>query len=228
MNRITIAVVACTICLVGLPASASNLLTNPGFETGDFTGWTLIADPSAYGVAVAGTVIPGTYAPFGAFTVAVQSGSYAAYAVMCTTSPCTPSGKADSLTLSQTLDLVGGQTYDIGFSFGIANSPSGSYGNTSSITVGGTPISYGNYPSPVGVITYEQEYGTFTPTVSGPTTVSFLLEGSGLADIGASFDDFYVDGPSGAAPEPSSFLLMGCGLLLAAAFALRRAQAQRG
>src|ERR1035438_7730395 len=131
----TVAIAACMICLVGLPASGSDILLNPGFETGDFSGWAVTSSTPVFGVAVAGTPIPDTYAGFGPFSVIVNSGSYAAYAVTCNFfGPCEPTGDSgDNLTLSQSVDLVSGQAYNIGFWFG--DGIPHSFGNSSNITV---------------------------------------------------------------------------------------------
>ena len=69
--------------LAGLQAYA-NLVQNPGFETGDFTGWTVSGDISAF----AGSAHSGTYSA--AFDDAISQGSLTKTSrppqVMCMTS----------------------------------------------------------------------------------------------------------------------------------------------
>ena len=60
----------CTLAILPLAvgsASAQNLLTNPGFETGDFTGWEVFGAPAATGTVLAtdnGPSAPGTHHAF--------------------------------------------------------------------------------------------------------------------------------------------------------------------
>src|SRR4051812_19847696 len=50
----TFAVVAAFLCLAAIPSLSQNLITNGGFETGDFRGWTPIGDTSYTGVCLSG------------------------------------------------------------------------------------------------------------------------------------------------------------------------------
>jgi hypothetical protein len=84
-------VIALTAALLGAfsVCAHANLLTNPGFETGDFTGWTLSGNTGFTGVST-GTAHSGTFA---AFLGAVGSLDF----------------------LSQTVPTTPGQSYAISF-----------------------------------------------------------------------------------------------------------------
>ena len=71
----------------GLPARAQNLLVNPGFETGDLTGWASNGAPVTLDAAWA------------------HSGNYGAFS----------SSASDAGVLSQTVTTIVGQTYDYSF-----------------------------------------------------------------------------------------------------------------
>lgn len=195
---------------VGIHAQ-TNLLLNPGFETGDFSDWTVSGTSPNYGVATSGTVITGTDPLWGTATVIVNSGTYAGYAVVChifSVGICMPSGSGgDYLDLSQSVTVTPGATDTA--SFWVAtnnNSSSCSFGSNFAILVDGTPISI-NQP---GVrCTYEQISGTFTTSDSNPT-ITFQIQGSGTGDAGFSFDDFSVTSPT---PEPATAVLYGLGLV---------------
>jgi hypothetical protein len=117
-------------------ASATNLPANPGFESGDFTGWT-IGGPAANGVAAYGTAV-GAFFPG---NVNVLSGSYAAYGVVlgyCCTTP-------QPITLMQTVSAAPNQTLDIGFiasnwSASAVGAGTGAAANLVGIYVNGTQI----------------------------------------------------------------------------------------
>jgi hypothetical protein len=84
--------------------SSINLLVNPGFETGDFTGWTVNPNTPVYGVAISGTPILESYYLSGPDSVLVHSGNYAAYADLCVLGlpDCVTDGlPSNTLTLSQ-------------------------------------------------------------------------------------------------------------------------------
>lgn len=95
MRRTIFAV--CLMSCGALPAQAA--LVNAGFETGDFTGWTVGGPNGASGVDVDGTLVPeGEFRP--AF-VNVRSGSYAAFGA-------TAAANSEYLSLSQTVNLAAG------------------------------------------------------------------------------------------------------------------------
>ena len=50
VRTITLAVAACGLAALALPAQAANLVTNGSFETGNFSGWTQTGDTSFTGV----------------------------------------------------------------------------------------------------------------------------------------------------------------------------------
>jgi len=91
LRPILLALTAVAALSVACPAKA-NLVTNPGFETGDFTGWTQGGDTSFTGVG-------GTFD-----SIAPHSGSFQA-----------EMGNVNTGFLSQMLALAVGTTYSVDF-----------------------------------------------------------------------------------------------------------------
>jgi hypothetical protein len=126
---------------------ADNLVTNPGFETGDFTGWT---NSDAGGLGVDYLVSNYT----------AHSGTYSAVF-----------GPPSGDTLSQTLTTTPGTTYTVDFflahildSQGLGNSFSASFGSNALVTL--SNVANGGFT----------EYSYSALATSGSTNLSFFFE----------------------------------------------------
>jgi hypothetical protein len=189
--------------------ASANLLTNPGFETGDFTGWTVGGTNGGSGVGTTGDLISGTGAAFGPTFVEAHSGTKAAFGVI---------GADDFLTLSQTLTLAAG-SYDLGF-FIAVDSPNylGSISNFSRI-LGDNVRLNASVPNPIsGGGTFFEVTASLDEASSGTHTIEFVVEGSAGERAGFSVDDYFLD-PVIAVPEPGSLAIFGSSIAL---LALRR------
>jgi hypothetical protein len=213
MRPALVSLVLVLFLLAGAKASAApiNLLTNPGFETGDFTGWT-VSGPATHGVAPYGTPVPAYYPG----SVNVRSGDYAAYGVVlghCCTTP-------EPIILSQVFTVAPNQILDIGFfasnwsatgvGAGVGDAP-----NNIRIHVNGTQIlpevSYFLFDNDASWYSFG---GTYANGAATTIAVDFTFLASGTGNFPASLDDFHVDGlASPTVPEPGSMILLGTGLL---------------
>jgi MYXO-CTERM domain-containing protein len=180
---------AASIC-DGIPG---NLVSNCGFETGDFTGWTLGGN----------TLNPGdNYYGVDAFDA--NSGNFGAYMsqdFFVGTSP---------VELSQTLATTVGATYDIAYWLEQDTAPTTGFTHAFSSTFGGTTLQSlaptVALPGTVGIFT---EY-SFAETATAPsTTLQFAFEND---DQFWSFDDVSVVAVAAATPEPSTGLPGGLAL----------------
>ncbi len=191
-----------------------NLLSNPSFETGDLTGWTMGGPNGGYGVLADGATIPGvTYSGYVPSRQNVRSGSFGAYAV-------TAGAVQEYVSFSQSLDLAAGQ-YTAGFYMG--NDQSGMFGIGTAIAEGllgirvnGSPLPFNflpenNFPtgsSPADFTLFEAD---FRLSGAAGTLIEFRISGSGLQRAGISVDDFGVF----AVPAPGAIFLgaLGAGLV---------------
>jgi hypothetical protein len=178
-NFVGTLLIATTITAGRNQSFADNLLQNPGFETGNFTNWTVGGTSPTNGVGTVGTPIPADASG----TVIVHSGSYAAFAAV------NSEQGGPHLILSQTVAVVPGKTYDIGFWTGFGGVSVGD--GHCVITVNGWV-----YNVPYGTSetnTYEFRDTTWTaPAGVINVPVIFTLEASGSGTAGISFDDFQV------------------------------------
>ena len=165
--------------------SAAVPITNGGFETGDFTGWTQFGDTSFSGVCQTSTC-PGNFPPY--------AGNYAAY--------FGPVG--DTGGIFQDVPTVVGQLYTL--TFYLANQPSGGVPNFFQAQFGNADFSLSNFPVAFGWTEFQ--------LTNVATSTSTLLEFTFRNDPGYWFlDNVGVTTGGGTTPEPGTLVLFGSGLL---------------
>jgi hypothetical protein len=200
----TLSIVAAAAVLATASAAASaagcGLVANCGFETGDFTGWTLsgndvpLENGNLYGVDVGADPLEGTPAHGG------NDQAWFSDFVSNTT------------TLSQSIATVSGATYTVSFWMAQQLEGVGTVGSDLTAAFGSGAL------APV-VNIGEQGYAeyTFTGTATSSSTALTLTMGN---DVGQYLvDDFSV---TAAVPEPSMLSLMGASSLLLGFAAFRR------
>jgi hypothetical protein len=209
------------LLIAAVDSRAANLISNPSFETADFTDWSLTGNAPSYGVAMDATVIAAASALFQPNFVNVRSANYAGFAAICCSF-----GTPEYFRLSQTIDVRPNTLMRVGFSlgndsastFGVNSFPTEPFGrlgiyidgvrltNVSpgedhisgyvSILSGSTPADFTNF------------FAGFDTGHRTSVSVMFAIAGSGSGYVGASFDDFFVE----AVPEPSSYVLLLSGI----------------
>jgi MYXO-CTERM domain-containing protein len=194
---------AALLAAAGTQAHAANIVLNGGFETGDFTDWTVgnASGDDPWRVATAGFV---GNDPF--------DGTYFA-STGCVGSTCITGAPSQQASLSQNLATTVGDTYTLDFWFGSAGNPmelQALFGGTvveDLLNIGRTPYT---------------EYTISGLVATSPTT---QLEFLGRQDPAwDELDDVSVtDTTVAGAPEPASWML-GFGGVLALAGLRRRAR----
>jgi hypothetical protein len=208
MSRLRILFCALASCVFAPRAAVANLLLNGGFETGDFTGWT-VGGNAVRGVTTDGTPFPGT--SIRGNVVRTLVGNFSAYALLETNTPT-------NITFSQTVPVDPKLLYAASITYGVR-------GNGSFDVYFGDSFSSGS-PSPIGslrhlsVASFEvaSTYGVFSfPPETTTATFTFELQGSGPSGGLAAFaiDDLYVQ----PVPEPAG---VTCLTLAGFAFISRR------
>lgn len=173
------------------------LVTNGGFETGNFSGWTVsgYVTPCLFvGTASDARCIPST--AFGP-----HSGNYAAEL----------GNDTYDASLSQTLTTTGNGTYDV--SFWLASQNSGTPSNDFSVTWGGMTLMSEVNLNPFGYTKFDFS-GLAAAGSTTTLTFSFHNNPSYFA-----LDDVSVVDP---VPEPSAFSALSLLLALPLCYALRR------
>ena len=170
-----------------------NVLTNPGFETGSFSGWTIGGTSPQFDVAADGVLISGD--EFGQGISNVRSGSYSAYAQV-------KANPERVLTLSQTVAVLPGESVDLGFFVGHGQgTPIGINGGTGSLNhtkifVDGVELALSNgdldIPGGQGSSDFLQVSGVVNTGARTELNIIFQLDGSGRNFAINSFDDFYA------------------------------------
>lgn len=193
------------VAVLGFPAFADvNLVQNPGFETGDFTDWSISGPYAGVGMnqlilGVGPFILGSDPGPY--------SGSYAAYL----------GGNGSGNILSQPLATTAGQSYSLSFFLAVPASTFGpADGQFIEVEWDGTTLA-----------TLGQSYGAtngysrYTYTVTGTGTDTLLF------DAYSPSSAFILDNISVAAPEPGVDGVLALGLVGLAAALRRRKKAQR-
>ena len=165
------------------PAASANLVLNPGFETGDFTNWTVPGD----GIVI-DMIFPNAGCRDAAFSAA-------------TTDP-------DAGTLSQTLSTKAGKSYTLSFAVLDEADFSGDtftvqFGGFSATITGDEAAPPGNLPS---LYTAETFIVPAADIVGGATVLAFKALNDPSLGIDWNLDDASVT--AAAAPEPPTWILL--------------------
>jgi hypothetical protein len=186
-----------------------NLLTNPGAETGDLSGWT--AGGPGMPMVDNGSFDPGINPHSGNYDFVGYSGASDSLSqtfnivVQGVTTGLIDSGELTAQVSFWEQGLnQGAQSDDAYIQISFLNGSMGILGTIDTPEIDSHEGQWENYtnnysiPSGTRYMTYSMEFKRYVGT-----------------DLDAFVDDnsLVIDGPSGTTPEPSSFMLMGSGLL---------------
>jgi len=180
-------------------SAGANLITNCAFGTGDFTGWSGSVTTDPFSGVDSGDPLASGQTPYNGLPYEAYLGTI---------------GTTD--TLSQTFATTPGDSYTIIFALLNDTTPDLGYTNYFDASFGAADLVSGSDTVAFGYTPFE-----YVATATGTsTTLTFTEEN----DEGSwELDSVSVEGPQAApTPEPSSFLLLGSGIVALAGAARRR------
>jgi hypothetical protein len=187
-------------------STAGNLVANCGFETADFTHWTLAGtdfdqglEGNLFGVETTDPLPP----PAGTDP---NSGSYQAFFA---------DQAMDPLTLSQTVATAAPGLYAVSFYLAQQLVGPGTVNNSVDVSFGGQ-----NLTDLINVTVQDYSYYSFTAPITYSTALLSFTFGNDTGEF--LLDDISVSVSSAQVPEPSSAGLLSAGLLALAAYLLRQ------
>jgi hypothetical protein len=183
----------------------ADLLTNGGFETGNFTGWNV----SGIYACVSGSLCDGNFADA---DPGPHSGGFAAY--LGSPGNLNGQGEADDI-LSQTVAAAAGQSYIVDFFLAVGSTAQfgGSVPNSFSVSWDGNVLGALNNVN-------GQPYTEYSFAVTGTGSDTLLFDTETYPSVFV-LDDVSVTAANVSAPEPASFGLLFT-MLLAAAFVAQK------
>ena len=199
-----------------------NLLVNPGFETGDFTGWTVGGNSPQFGVTTDGTPIPNVSPVFAPTFQNVRSGDFAANALV--KNALSTSGEIWRIVLTQNVAVLPNRDYVVGFWLGadtavgfalfVNDQHTQVFIDGLGVLVSPPPGGFVGFPEGDGPEDFKRFTNVFNSGSRTSIEVAFALNGGTRNAPAMSFDDFFVAEPE-FVPEPGTLSLLALGLATA-------------